>query len=288
MTTTTTTSVTQTNNPNYIPRGPVETTLTFYVPPADGSTPYNYVETPPPGHPQRNYQEGPQKVQLTDIRGSEANYTLDKDAIQVLHNTPTSTTYHTFDTDDEVKKVYYPEVTKLLLDNVPGAHKVILFDHTIRREDPAAPRRPVNRAHVDQTPKAAAERVRLHVTDPAEAEELLKGRYRIINVWKPLTGPVQSSPLAFASAASVNAPDLVPVEHRYPHRTGETMGVQFSPGQKWMYLSGVEDHERLLLKCSDTKDGVGKWVPHTAFTDERSPEGARPRESIEVRALVFG
>jgi hypothetical protein len=50
--------------------------------------------------------------------------------------------------------------------------------------------------------------------------------------------------------------------------------------------------ERLLLKCSDSKgyrDGdVAQWVPHTAFTDGRTPEGARPRESIEVRALVFG
>lgn len=291
MSTTTTTSTatfTQTNPPDYIPRGPTETTLTFYVPPADGSKPYNYVESPPPGYPQRNYQEGPQKVQLTDIRGSDSSYTLDKDAVQVLHHIPTSTSYTTFDNDEDVKSTYYPEVTKLILESVPGAHKVILFDHTIRRENPAAPRQPVTRAHVDQTPKAAAERVRLHVEDPAEAEKLIKCRYRIINVWKPLTGPVQSTPLAFASAESVNEEDLVPVEHRYPHRTGETMGVRYNPGQKWMYLSGMEDHERLLLKCSDTKGGVGKWVPHTAFADSRTPQGARPRESIEVRALVFG
>lgn len=272
---------------DYVPRGTAETTLTFYLPPADGSTPYNYVEAPPPGQPQRNYQEGPEKVQLTDIRGSESDYTLDKDALRVLHHVPTATTYSTFDSDEDVKRVYYPEVTKLLLDNVPGAHKVILFDHTIRREDPAAPRHPVNRAHVDQTPRAAAERVRLHAPEP-EAEELSRGRYRIINVWKPLSGPVQSSPLAFASADSIAPDDLVPVEHRYPHRTGETMAVRFNPAQKWMYLSGMEEHERLFLKCSDTQDGVGKYVPHTAFLDERTPAGARPRESIEVRALVFG
>jgi hypothetical protein len=70
------------------------------------------------------------------------------------------------------------------------------------------------------------------------------------------------------------------------------MGVKFNPGQKWFYWSGMTGDERLLLKCSDSKgdrDGdVAQWVPHTAFVDGRTPEGARPRESIEVRALVFG
>lgn len=284
------TSTTTQTDPNHIPRGPVETTLTFYVPPSDGSTPYNYVESPPAGYPQRNYQEGPQKVQLTDIRGTESSYKLDKDAVEVLSSIPTQTTYETFNDDEDVKRVYYPEVSDLLLREVEGAHKVILFDHTIRRENPESRRQPVNRVHIDQTPRAAADRVRMHVSDPTEAEELLKARYRIINVWKPLNGPVQSSPLAFASASSVSGnEDLAPVEHRYPHRTGETMGVKYNPDQKWLYLSGVRDDERLLLKCSDsTPEDVGRWVPHTAFVDERSPEGGRLRESIEVRALVFG
>ena len=34
--------------------------------------------------------------------------------------------------------------------------------------------------------------------------------------------------------------------------------------------------------------GAHGRVPHTAFVDPRTPEGAPGRESIEVRALVFG
>ncbi|KAL2222706.1 hypothetical protein M432DRAFT_635346 [Thermoascus aurantiacus ATCC 26904] len=292
-TTTTTTTVlsgsSQNNDASYVPRGPVEAELTFYVPPADGTTPFNYVEKPPEGQPERNFREALHKVQLTDIRGREDEYTLDRDAFQVLRNVPSATTYETFNSDDDIQRVYYPEVEKLLLDTVPGAHRVIIFDHTIRRENPAAHRQPVNRAHVDQTAKAAEARVRLHVPDPAEAEELLKGRYRIINVWRPINGVVQSCPLAFASAESVDHDaDLVPIEHRYPHRTGETMGVKYNPAQRWYYWSGMGNDERLLLKCSDTQEGVGKRVPHSAFVDPRTPPGARPRESIEVRALVFG
>lgn len=294
MTTTTAETTTPSTSPNYIPRGPTTAELTFYAPPPDNSAPFNYVEEPPPGHPQRNYLEIPHRVSLTDIRGSETTYNLDKDAVQTLQNIPTSTTSTTFDSDAAVRSTYYPEVERLLLSTVPGAHKIILFDHTIRRQQDNAPRQPVTRAHVDQTPRAAADRVRLHVPDEAEAAKLLEGRYRIINVWRPLSPePVQSTPLTFASAASVDPQDLVPIQHRYPHRTGETMGVKFNPGQKWLYWSGMTGSERLLLKCSDSwgvkgEEGVAQWVPHTAFWDERTPEGARPRESIEVRALVFG
>lgn len=292
-TTITSTKETPSTSPDYIPRGPTTAEITFYGPPPDNSAPYNYVESPPPGQPQRNYRELTHRVSLNDIRGNESSYTLDKDAVQTLQNIPTKTTYTTFDSDSAVREIYYPEVESLLLQTIPGAHKVVLFDHTIRRQKDGAPRQPVTRAHVDQTPRAAAERVTLHIPDKTEAQRLLAGRYRIINVWKPLRDePVQSTPLAFASAASVDGADLVPIQHRYPHRTGETMGVKFNPDQKWLYWSGMTGDERLLLKCSDSL-GVGgadvaQWVPHTAFWDERTPAGARPRESIEVRALVFG
>jgi hypothetical protein len=128
--------------------------------------------------------------------------------------------------------------------------------------------------------------VRLH--DPDQADELLKGRYRIINVWRSINGPVQAHPLAFASAESVDDNDLVPVEHRYPHRTGETAAVRFNKNQRFYYWSGMQNDESLFLKCYDSQEGVGQRVPHTAFVDPRTPEGARGRESIEVRALVYG
>lgn len=288
----TTTSATTTTD-DHVPRGPVDVELTFYEPPADGSKPFNYVESPPAGLPPRNYGEKVHKVSLTDIRGHEADYTLDTHAFQVLQHIPTATTYSTFDSDAEVQRLYYPEVEQLLLEHVPGAQRIIIFDHTIRKQDPSAPRQPVNRAHVDQTRKAAADRVRLHV-EPNEAQRILSEgvRYRIVNVWRPLNGRVESSPLAFAAAPSVdNENDLVAVEHRYPHRTGEIMAVKYNPNQRWMYLSGMENEERLLLKCSDSHaegKGIAERVPHSAFWDPRTREGAKPRESIEVRALVVG
>ena len=81
--------------------------------------------------------------------------------------------------------------------------------------------------------------------------------------------------------------DLVPIEHRYPDRTGETAGVKYNPKTRWYYWSGMGNDERLFLQCFDSQDHHSR-VPHSAFVDPRTPEGGKPRESIEVRALVFG
>ncbi len=274
------------NEGTSVARGPVVTQLKFYSPPSDGSAPFNYVETPPEGQPQRNYGDTDLSVQISDIRGKESKYTLDDNAFQTISEVESKE--KDFNDDAHIKEVYYPEVEQLLLDNVPGANRVLLFDHTIRRANPNAPRAPVTRVHIDQTTASAEARVRHHL--PEEAEKLLQGRYRIINVWRPLNGPVVSFPLGFADGATVANEDLVGIEHRYPDRSGETAGVKYNPEQNWYYWSGMQNDERLLLKCFDNDESVGAWgrVPHTAFVDPRTPSNAPGRESIEVRALVFG
>ena len=120
---------------------------------------------------------------------------------------------------------------------------------------------------------------------PDEADELLKGRYRLVNVWRPLNGPVESSPLAVADSTTVPDEAIVGVKHIYPDRTGETAGVKYDPAMKWWFWGGMADEERLLLQCFDSESR--SRVPHTAFylPDQ---EGRKQRESIEVRALIFG
>lgn len=276
-----------------IPRGDVTATLNFFQPPADPSaTPYNNVE-PVAGEPDRNFSDDTQQVLIHDARGRESDFTLDRDAFQVLRGVPASAE-RDFTDDASIQKKYYPEVERLLLDAIPGSNRVLLFDHTIRRADPSAPRNPVLRVHIDQTAHSVEKRVRRYY-EPAEAERLLQGRYRIVNVWRPLgSGPVESLPLAFASSASVEDADVVPIEHRYPDGyRGETGAIRFSPLQEWHYLSGMTGDERILLECFDSESlkpgsAVRGRVPHSAFEDPRTRPDAQPRESIEVRALVFG
>ena len=106
-----------------------------------------------------------------------------------------------------------------------------------------------------------------HYLPAHEAEELLKGRVRIVNVWRPINGPVESFPLAFADSESLPEEALVGVEHRYPNRTGETAAVRYTQGQRWYYWSGVDKDERLLLLCYDSERG-GR-VPHAASVDPK-------------------
>ncbi|KAK3387039.1 methyltransferase [Podospora didyma] len=278
-----------------VPRGPVTATLNFYAPSPDGAAPFNHVDTPPAGLSVRNFSDSPQQVQITDIRGSESDFTLDGDAFQVLSSVPTSPSVD-FTSEDSITTHYYPEITSLLLSAIPGSTNVLIFDHTIRRTSPSSPRNPVQRVHIDQTPYSAAQRVKRHITS-SSADRILSGvRYRIVNVWRPLNKtPVESFPLAFASSSSLDDKDIIPVEHRYASGyLGQTAAIQHNPDQKWYYLSGMTGDERLLLECFDSEalmDGSGVQggrVAHTAFADPRSRPDAEGRESIEVRALVFG
>ena len=84
-----------------------------------------------------------------------------------------------------------------------------------------------------------------------EAEELLKHRFAIINLWRPISGPILESPLTLCDAQSLADEDLV-------------------------------------IRCFDsTQTGAARFSAHTGFDDPTSPPDAPARESLEVRMLVF-
>lgn len=142
------------------------------------------------------------------------------------------------------------------------------------------------RVHVDQTASSGEQRVREHLPD--EAERLLQGRVQIINLWRPLRGPLLDTPLAMCDARTVAPDDLVPTDLIYPNRKGETYSVRYNPNHRWYYMPAMQTDEVLLLKCYDSAtDGRARFGPHTAFTDPSTPHHAPPRESIELRTLVF-
>jgi hypothetical protein len=150
----------------------------------------------------------------------------------------------------------------------------------------AGPRQPATRVHVDQTDISGANRVREHLPD--EADELLKGRVQVINVWRPIRGPLRDAPLAMADGQTVEAGDLIASDLIYPNRSGETYSVKYNPNHRWYYIPEMRTDEALLLKCYDSAtDGRTRFGPHTAFIDPTTPAGAAPRESIELRTLVF-
>lgn len=223
----------------------------------------------------------------------------------------------------EVRSAYYDEVEAALrakLSTGDKIKKIVIFDHTIRVNNPNAARQPVNRVHVDQTPAAAEVRVRRHAG--AEAEELLKGRVQLINVWRPLGHEASDRPLGVIDWRTAKTKDLIAIDLLYPDRKdgddddrgkevradpatafstegykvgGETYSVVPRDSHRHYYVKDMRPDEVMFLKCYDSESedvkqsgsGIAGFTPHTAFLDPNTPKDAKPRQSIEVRCLVF-
>jgi hypothetical protein len=241
-------------------------TLHFSVPPQDGSRAYLNINDPLGDF---NYTRKAHEITIHNLRGSESSATLDTTGFQ-LYNHPAKHT--AFANNADIEKEYYPESIELIK-KLTGASRVVLFDHStspwppfpvgyeahstppaIRRRRPGETdstpdkRQPVAETHIDQTPKSAVARVHRHL--PAEdVPELLKHRFQIINLWRPISHPAVDWPLALCDFRSVDQQkDVLPVALIYPDREGETYGVNYNSNQRWSYFQAVTENELILIK----------------------------------------
>jgi len=238
----------------------------------------------------RRRRTGTQELKRVDIHNGRAQlerFSLDETGfIFVAHQTNVTD----FFDRDQIESVYYPEVERLIRET-SGARRVVLFDHTLRSGDEGERearlvREPVLSAHNDYTETSGPERVREILPD--EAEELLKHRFAIIQVWRAINRPIESNPLAVADAKSVAMEDLLVAERRYPHRVGQTYRLMYNPRHRWYYFPRMRRDEALVFKVYDSAtDGRARFTPHSSFDDPSSPPGAHARQSIEARAFAF-
>jgi len=223
-------------------------------------------------------------VSIYDARPLVDSLSLDVEGF-VLKQSPTAVA--NFYDPADVRSLYYPEVEQLVKE-ATGAVRVAAFEHDVRCTPKAqqginAVREPVKVVHDDYTEKSSPERVRLYRSQ--EADWLLQSRYEVINVWRPIDGPVQETPLAICDARSIARDDVVPTEEGVKH---EVYLFNYTPRHRWFYFPNMEKDEALLFKCFDSlDDGRARVTAHTAFDDPTTPPDARPRESIEVRTIAF-
>ncbi|KAG5641932.1 hypothetical protein DXG03_003958 [Asterophora parasitica] len=224
--------------------------LNFLIPPEHGERAFHHINAnSKTGERESNYGKEEREVVIEDLRGNEEAATLDTAGFQLVRHPAKHTA---FTNDEDVKREYYPESAELLK-KVTGASRVVFFDHTIRRRRPGQiddspdKRQPVAQAHVDQTTESSIARVHRHVPD--DAPELLKHRFQIINLWRPIANPALDWPLGLCDYRSVDPKtDVVPVALIYPDREGETLGVKHSPNHKWKYFRGLTPEEAILIK----------------------------------------
>lgn len=227
------------------------------------------------------------EMTIRNGRGLRDSFSLDGTGfVFVDHRTETG---DFFDPED-LASTYYPEVEALIRAET-GARRVLIFDHTLRSGSAATResrkvREPVTQVHNDYTERSGPQRVRDLLPD--EADELLRRRFAIVQVWRAITRPIESHPLAIADARSLAPEDLVAADRTYPDRVGETYQVAHAPGHRWYYFPRMTRDEALVFKVYESEtDGRARFTAHTAFDDPNTPDGAPERESIEMRTIAF-
>ena len=232
-------------------------------------------------------QQDPRRITIRNGRPHAGNFALDENGFRFVRH---DTKVIDFFNEDEVHGVYYPEM-EALVKAQSGATRVVVFDHTLRTADDELRekrriREVVRRVHNDYTEWSGPQRVRDLL--PQESDALLRRRFAIVQVWRPIRLPVETFPLAICDARSLSHDDLVVSERRYPDRIGQTYAIKYNPQHRWYWFPRMRRDEALVFKVYDSlSDGRARWTAHTAFDDPTAPPNARPRESIEIRTLAF-
>lgn len=267
----------------------VTASLNYLLPMTD--KPVNYTYDPPAGIPRQSGVSVAYEVPIYDARSIAANLSLDREGFALVEQ---HSAVQDFYDDEAVRRIYYPEAEELLK-QVTGATRVVVFDHVVRNAQQSQPgtndiKEPVRRVHNDFTANSGYIRGRLVLSEIGEEDPdaLLTQRFSIINLWRAIANPIQESPLAVCDARSIASTDLIASDLVYRDRVGETYSVTYNPAHQWFYFPKMHRDEVLLIKCFDADEsGRARFAAHTSFNDPTSPVNAPPRESIELRTLVF-
>jgi hypothetical protein len=262
-------------------RRPVFEAVLPYVVPGEAAVFY-------PGQREKSYWPVEDHVvPIHDAREAAQDLALETNGF-VLLKRPTACV--NFSDPDEVKRVYYPEI-EALVKELTDARRVLIFGDIVRSDSADTPdgRQPARGAHVDYD-EATCRMWTEMLAGKEEADDLLKGRFMLMNLWRPIR-TVEKTPLALCDASTVEKGDLNPSQIMSGlNGTAPTMSgynLHYSPRHRWYYTPRMQPDEILAFKLCDSDRGRVQWTGHTAFDDPTSPPDARPRQSIEIRTISF-
>jgi hypothetical protein len=259
----------------------VETTIR-YVAPGETAIFYPYDRAgsywPPDEH----------RVRIANMRPHVGQLALERNGFVLLEH---PTAVRNFYDADEVKRVYYPEITQLVK-RLLGAEKVLVFGEIARSDETNTRdgRRPAYGAHVDYGERTVRQFARDQLGEE-EAARWLTRRFVLMNLWRPIR-PVHRTPLALCDASTVAREDLNDSEVRGglddPKRaTLYGFNLSYNPRHRWYYAPHMQPHEILAFKLFDSDPARVQLTGHTAFDDPTAAPDAPPRESIEIRTISF-
>ncbi len=214
---------------------------------------------------------------------------------------------------EEVERVYYPEIEKLLLDFFPDATDALVYNHDVfdkdykgdRTEDqdkknPGVNASYANIVHNDLNDNSGRVRCRELLTKnlrnfgreqhytPAQADAKMSRRFVSINLAKPME-TVGQYPFVLCAWPSFADQPYITNYRIYDDRVGETTRFTYRPNHEWYWFPQQKPTEVSMLKCYDsvTDGSVSRWSFHSACTDPTAPEGAPCRKNLVVRSFIF-
>jgi len=120
------------------------------------------------------------------------------------------------------------------------------------------------------------------------AEEIMQHRWQLINVWRPLKGPLFDWPLAVCDARTFDlSRDGQVSDAVYTDWSYENVLIHHHPDQQWYYYSKLMESETMLFKCTDSDDTASGPCPHGSFPNPQSGDPTQRRESVESRVFVM-
>ncbi len=221
----------------------------------------------------------PTEVRLNDMRQSAQAPRFAQDAVEFV-NCPSIVEDFS---GDAWRTSYDGELTRLLTDRL-GVNEVIIFDHTVRVDDPDATRKPARNVHSDYSEAGAQQRL-FDLVGVEKAAEWSKGHFAFINVWRPIEDPINSAPLGFVRPSSVDAEDWILLDLIYPDRKGQIMGLVGNDHHEWLYQSKMTSDEVVFFNIYDNQ-GLPS-IAHSALDMIEDPDVTTIRKSIESRTLVL-
>ena len=231
--------------------------------------------------------QDPRRVTIRNARLAGDEFALDRDGFRFV---PHDTKVRDFFDEDEIRRVYYPEMEALVKARERSLARGGVRSHLADRRRRAA--------RGAQDPRGGAPGAqRLHrMVGPAARTRSSSGRSR----------RAAQAPLRHRAGLAADPPpgrepparDLRRPQHRI--RGFRDLRAPLSEPDRpdlcdhlqsrapLVLAAAMRRDEALVFKVYDSsKDGRARWSAHTAFDDPTSPPNARPRESIEIRTLAF-
>ncbi|PMD40612.1 hypothetical protein L207DRAFT_582798 [Hyaloscypha variabilis F] len=236
--------------------------------------------------PRTNIRTESQVLKVFDVSGYEPHFTLERSGFQYAKSPIRMEHWN----DSSVCSEYIPKVEAWLVKHLKCSDAFV-YAYNFRGNDSVDSKRkstktPFLRAHCDATAASCFKRLNLYFPD--RAHNLMKKRVRFINIWRPISTPIQDCPLAMCDFRTVAPADLVSADIIFPHYPDEAYEVLYNPDQRWFYKKGMDWDDVLLFKLGDNSLDEAPLCPHSAFMDPSVPKDTPSRVSIEVRSIVFG